>query len=135
MIEVAPYGFYKRIYRESPRLLLGCNARQFSMLVQTVRLQEGFAAIVALYSFATIVTQVPRQGTLFRIRGTASGAREGFRSLRVVVLGIRIPVTALLQMGVKKALKGEALVAIFAGIHSDDGRAEFYNTTINTVRR
>lgn len=105
------------------------------MPVQTVRLQKGLAAIIALNSFTTIVTQVPRQGTLLRVRGTASGAREGFRSLRVVVLGIRVPVTALLQMSVKKALKGEALAAIFAGIHSDDGRAEFYNTTINMVRR
>lgn len=105
------------------------------MPVQAVRLQKGLAAIVALHNFTAIVTQVPRQGTLLRVRGTASGAREGFRSLRVVVLGTRIPVTALLQMDVKKVLRGEPLAAILADIHSDVGHAEFYNTTINTVRR
>lgn len=99
------------------------------MSVHAVRLQKCLAAIVALKSSTAIATHVPQQGGLLRIRGTASGAREGFRPLRVVALGTRVPVAALLQMCVKKAPMGEGLVAVLAGTSSDDGRAEFYNIT------
>ena len=72
-----------------------------------------------------------RQEILLRIRGTTFGTQEGFRALRVITLGIRIPIAALLQMGIKKAFKDKALVAVHTGVSSDDGRAVFCNTRIN----
>lgn len=72
-----------------------------------------------------------RQGILLRIRGTASRTQEGFRALRIITLGIRVPIAALLQMGVKKAFKDKALVAVHTGVSSDDGRAVFCNIKIN----
>lgn len=78
------------------------------MPTQVARLQKCLAAIV---------THVPREKTLLRIRGIV---QEGFRFLRVVAHGTRIPVATLLQMGVKKALKGvEALATVLASIRSE----------------
>jgi len=74
-----------------------------------------------------------RQEILLRIRSTAFGTQEGFRALRVITLGIRIPIADLLQMGVKKAFKDKALIAVHKGVSSDDGRAVFCNTRINNI--